>query len=83
MYFQTFSRNNDVNGNPYRLTLVYNEHGGIHRAIESRSSSPRIVQELEKEGHTELIGFHLSPSEYKATRCSAKHYGVNVEVSSR
>jgi len=81
MYFQTLSRNNDVSGNPYRLTLLYNEQGGIHRAIQSRSSMPNIVHELKREGHIELIGLHLSPSEYKATKNSVKHYGVTLEES--
>ena len=62
--FQVVSRNNDTNGNPYRLVLLYvNENYII--GIQERSSMPNIKAYLR--GNFELMGFHLSPSGYKST----------------
>ncbi len=61
--FQVISRNNDVNGNPYRLVLVYNMQGGVDKAYEARSSSPNICNKLSKE-IPQLPSVHVSPSEY-------------------
>jgi hypothetical protein len=72
MFFQTLSRNNDVNGNPYRLILVYNDKGGVVEAYEARSSTPNIVRELQQRGLQELWSFHLTPSEYNDTRKNAR-----------
>ena len=72
--FQVLSRNNDINGNPYRLVLVYNAEAIIVAAFEARSSSPNIVHYiglLRRENRRvlhQLPTFHLSPSEYNATK---------------
>lgn len=68
MLFQIFSRNNDVNGNPYRLGLVYNAEGAVVEAYEERSSSPHFVLSFRKRGLNQLPGFHLRPSEYNSTK---------------
>lgn len=76
MFFQILSRNNDVNGNPYRLGLVYNHKGMVVEAYEERASSPNFVRALEKRGITQLPGFHLPPGEYNSTK---KNLGVMLE----
>lgn len=69
-YFQKFSRNNDINGNPYRLILCYNKNLEVIEVHECRSSSPNFEYELYKAGKKALPCFHLSPAEYKdAKRC--------------
>lgn len=75
-FFQVFSRNNDRNGNPYRLTLFYYWLDGrvqVTQAFESRSSTPNICGSIRRAGWSELPGFHLSPSEYNATKKQFKH----------
>jgi len=72
MLFQIFSRNNDTNGNPYRLMLSYDSEGNVVAAYESRSSSPNKAQEL-RETHQELPSFHLAPGEYNQTRLVFTH----------
>jgi hypothetical protein len=68
-FFQVLSRNNDVNGNPYRLVLVYDgTDGSVVRAIEARSSSPDICYELEQDQLRQLPSWHLAPSTYNKTR---------------
>lgn len=64
--FQVLSRTNDVNGNPYRLVLVY-QGGTVIEAHEARSSRPNIVGMLRRVA-SELPQFSLSPREYNATR---------------
>ncbi len=69
---QVLSRNNDINGNPYRLVLVYSsDTGGVIEAYEARSSSPNIVGTL-RASTTQLMGFHLSPGEYNDTKRAVK-----------
>lgn len=88
MFFQVFSRNSDVSGNPYRLILVYNEKGVIKEAYEARSSSPNICHTLRSDvpsyggrGLIELISVHLAPAEYnnikrmKHVKAILKHEG--------
>lgn len=71
---QVLSRNNDINGNPYRLCLVYSsDTGGVIEAYEARSSSPNIVGKL-RGSCTQLIGFHLTPSDYNETKREIKLY---------
>jgi len=81
--FQVLSRNNDVNGNPYRLILVYNAKGGVETAYEARSSSPNIVGRLRNTltpEYVQIPTFHLAPSEYNATKRSIKAYkGVEIQ----
>ena len=65
LFFQVISRNNDRNGNPYRLILVYGPNGVVD-AREARSSTPNFVGELSKIMH-QLPSFHVSPFEYNTT----------------
>jgi len=73
--FQVISRNNDVNGNPYRLILVYGKGEfspfDVVDVIEAKSSSPNIVNELHRL-MTSLPSFHVSPAEYNATKKAFK-----------
>jgi hypothetical protein len=71
--WQIISRNNDTNGNPYRLVLAYLE-GGKVVGFEERSSSPNIVSKFNKLPARQLLTFHVSPSEYKET----KKYGCAI-----
>lgn len=63
MLYQVFSRNNDINGNPYRLILVYDIEASITEAYESRSSMPNIINKLSKQ-YRQLPTLHLAPKEY-------------------
>jgi hypothetical protein len=66
--WQMLSRNNDRNGNPYRLVLAYLVGGGIV-GFEERSSMPNIVsRKFSKLAARQLPTFHLSPSEYNNTK---------------
>ena len=71
-FFQVLSRNNDINGNPYRLVLLYGSGGEITKAYEARSSSPNIVSFLKYPEYLRLPTFHLSASEYNETKRACK-----------
>lgn len=81
-FFQMLSRNNDVNGNPYRLILVRHSIDGGHPQMlvmyEARSSSPNICHELRKQGMFEIGGFHLAPQEYNDTKKQWRAKGVEL-----
>lgn len=66
--YQVYSRNNDINGNPYRLVITF--HNGIFsESFEARSSSPNILHALYDKGYKE--GFrqiHLAPAEYNSVK---------------
>ena len=64
MILQVVSRNNDVNGNPYRLIMTYNNEGVMEEVYEARSSSPDIVNQLLNKGYNQIRTFHLAPKEY-------------------
>lgn len=66
--YQVFSRPSDVNGNPYRLVLVYDAGGEVTEAYEERASTPNIVGQLHSRKLRQLPTFALTPAEYKATR---------------
>lgn len=68
--WQIISRNNDRNGNPYRLVLAYLKGGGCV-GFEERSSSPNIVGKFNKLAARQLMTFHVAPTKYKQT----KQYG--------
>lgn len=70
--YQMLSHNNDMNGNPYRLMLVYSQNGEVLEAYEARSSNPNHRSILENRNLTTLITFHLSPSEYNETKKAYK-----------
>lgn len=76
--FQIISRKNDMNGNPYRLILVYNQNGNVETCYEARSSMPNQAGKL-RLTHIELRGFHVSPSEYKTTRDAFKRCLVKAD----
>jgi hypothetical protein len=66
-FFQVLSRNNDVNGNPYRLVLLYDDMGHVVKVYEARSSRPNIIGKLNRELF-ELVPLHLAPSEYNSVK---------------
>lgn len=59
---QVFSRKNDINGNPYRLMIVYGKDS-IVAAWEARESIPNKATEL-RAIYYELPTVSLLPSEY-------------------
>ena len=66
--YHVFSRNNDINGNPFRLVITYH-NGEYSESFEARSSSPNIIHALYKRGYKE--GFrqiHLQPAEYNSVK---------------
>ncbi len=65
--FQVLSRNNDTNGNPYRLILSYDKTGQVIEAAEARNSSPNYVANCHQTKQ-QLPTFHLAPAEYNATK---------------
>ena len=85
--FQVVSRNNDRNGNPYRLMLVYNRrlmlvynrNGNIVELYEARSSMPNYIRVLEQRNLIRLVSFHLSPSEYNETKAAYKELLQHVD----
>jgi len=76
--FQIISRKNDINGNPYRLILVYNQNGNVEACYEARDSMPNQASKL-RLTHKELPGFHVSPSEYKTTKDAFKRWLVEAD----
>lgn len=78
--YQIISRNNDINGNPYRAIILYDKNGNIILIMQSRSSRPNCHKFVEYyttyQNHDgvprriqvpQLPSFHLSASEYNAT----------------
>lgn len=79
--FQVFSRNNDINGNPYRLVRVHtimDDSAPIVQYYEARSSRPNIVQVLRQAGGIEIEGAHLAATEYNRLKREAKALGIGV-----
>lgn len=74
MFYQMFSRNNDVNGNPYRLIVVYDNDGIPHKAYEARSSTPNKEHELYGAGVRKLLSVHLQPAEYNRLKRSLNEW---------
>lgn len=69
-FYQMLSRNNDIDGNPYRLIVVYNSKGTPIQAFEARSSTPNIEHPLYARGICPLLGLHLQTKEYnRMKRC--------------
>ncbi len=66
LFFQVISRNNDANGNPYRLVLCYGPSGVVD-VIEARNSTPNCVGKLGKIMR-QLPTFHVAPAEYNETK---------------
>ena len=70
--YQILSRNNDVNGNPYRLALVYSDRGTVIKAYEFRQSIIGYqLSELCPDVPC-LPALHLQPAEYNETRKAFK-----------
>ena len=66
--YQVYSRNNDINGNPFRLVITFHD-GEFAEAFEARSSSPNVIHDLYDRGYKE--GFrqiHLQPAEYNSVK---------------
>jgi len=68
--FNILSRNNDTNGNPFRMAIVYDAKGNFILAIEERSSCLRHI--LRDAGLIELEEFHLTPKQYNEWKRHAK-----------
>jgi len=68
MFFQVLSRQNDTNGNPYRLFCIYDAAGDLADMAEAHSSSPNYTRELYRLGYKELLPIHLSPKEYRGIK---------------
>lgn len=68
-FYQVFSRNNDSNGNPYRLVLLYNTNGELVQVIQYRNT---FVDSTIKKIYPSIQGLyspiHLTPSEYNQIR---------------
>jgi hypothetical protein len=64
MFYQSFGRNNDRNGKPYRLVMVYNTDATIKQCIEFRQSSihATVAKMFPDINCIECV--HLQPSEY-------------------
>lgn len=77
-FYQMLSRNNDVNGNPYRLIVVYNSQGTPVQAFEARSSTPNIEHKLYGSGIQQLLTLHLQPSEYNRMKRSLNNWAQVV-----
>lgn len=75
-FYQVISRNNDRNGNPYRLVMVYNHNASLIRAIEERSSSPNCLRDLHRQGIYGIYPFHVQPLEYRTIAAMLKTQGV-------
>lgn len=59
-----FSRNNDTNGNLFRLLIAF-EDGNLDRSYLARSSSPNIAGELNRIGYEQRLStIHLTPTEF-------------------
>jgi hypothetical protein len=82
--YQVFKRNNDKNGNPYRLIFIYNSTGKIIKAYESRCSSPNLLNQLyESDQHHELPIISVAPAEYNRLKRKANQTGhCSVEHAS-
>lgn len=77
--YQVFSRQNDVNGNPYRLIMVYTVEEGklkLHEAVQARSSRPNYVRELEHGGAQSLGEVYLAPYVYNSMVKDLGHTGA-------
>lgn len=77
-YFQVLSRNNDINGNPYRLILCYDGDGMVTDVYEARSSQPNICHRLRTISR-ELPAFHLEPKEYNDTKKRYTATGIKLK----
>lgn len=61
---QLFSRNNDINGNPYRLVVIYDaSNGGIIEVNEHKTSSEYSIRGQYKDVNW-ILDVHLKPSDY-------------------
>jgi hypothetical protein len=70
--FQMFSRNNDINGNPFRLILLYSDKAEVIEAYEARSSSPNICNFLSERGFKRLPSAHMQPKDYNEMKAEFK-----------
>lgn len=71
-FFQVLSRKNDTNGNPYRLTLIYDASAILVKMVEDRCSRPNIHSSLIQEGYPQLPDIYLSASEYNSFKIGFK-----------
>lgn len=62
--YQVISRDNDINGNPYRLIILYDADCLPVQCFEARSSTPNIDNQLYGAGYPRLLNIHVQPKEY-------------------
>lgn len=68
-FYQIFSRNNDRDGNPYRLVLLYNIKGEVVQAIQYRQTFVETTIKRLYPSTKSLYGtIHLTPTEYNNIR---------------
>lgn len=68
-FYQIFSRNNDRDGNPYRLVLLYNINGEVVQAIQYRQVfTETTIQRLYPSAKSLYGVIHLTPTEYNDIR---------------
>ena len=77
MFYQVLSRNNDRNGNPYRLIMVYNTDATIQQCIEFRESFIHATVSRMFPDANCIETIHLSPSEYNRLK---KRYSDILET---
>lgn len=63
--YQVISRNNDKNGNPFRLILIYDARFKVINVVEAHSSMPNYIDRHCR--HLIVMPtFHLEPKEYNS-----------------
>jgi len=78
-FFQVVSRNNDINGNPFRLIMVYDSRSYMTELFEARSSSPDVVNTLLNGGAEQIRQLHLAPGIYnELKRDLTKYKGMKL-----
>jgi len=74
--FLTLARKNDMNGNPFRMAIVYDADGNIILCIEARSSRPNFTQTLRDAGIIQLSEISVTPAEYNSFKTFAKNQSI-------
>ncbi len=76
-FYQVISRDNDINGNPYRLIVIYNAKGLPIQCFEARSSSPDIDNQIWG-SLARALNVHVTPKEYSRIKRSIKQFSSVV-----
>lgn len=68
-FYQKISRNNDVNGNPYRLILIYDNEAMLKQVWEVNTSMTSGKElDLRRQGYVEITPIHVTIREYKVLK---------------